>query len=362
VSTPVLSVIIPAYDEEAALPLLAQRLRPVLDGLEEPYEVLVVDDGSRDATPLVLHREQRSWPELRVLRLRINAGHQAALSAGLVRARGAWVATLDADLQDPPEVLPQMLATARAAGVDVVYGVRNDRSSDTTFKRLTARAYYGLMRRLVDAHLHADAGDYRLMSRATVDAVNMLPEHNRVLRLVVPALGFPSTDFSYRREGRIAGRTKYPLSRMIRLSVDSLTGFSVAPLRLATWFGLGGAAVTGLLLALAMVAWFNGRTVPGWTSTFVAVAAVGAVQLLCLGLLGEYVGRLYTQLQGRPSYFVAYDSLDEPQTGQSPPTGQVRPAVPEPTDRRPAAPEPTDRRPAAPEPTDERPGERAPQR
>jgi glycosyltransferase involved in cell wall biosynthesis len=318
VSAPTLSVIIPAYDEEAALPLLSQRLRPVLDGLGETYEVLVVDDGSRDATPVILQRERRTWPQLRVLRLRANAGHQAALSAGLVRARGAWVATLDADLQDPPEVLPQMLAAARAGGVDVVYGVRDDRSTDSTFKRLTAQAYYALMRRMVGQHLRADAGDCRLMSRATVDAVNVLPEHHRVLRLVIPALNFASAEVSYRREARVAGRTKYPLSRMIRLSVDSLTGFSIAPLRLATWFGLGGAAATALLLAFAVVAWSSGHTVPGWTSTFVAVAAVGAVQLLCLGLLGEYVGRLYTQLQGRPSYFVAYDSLDETTTGGAP--------------------------------------------
>jgi dolichol-phosphate mannosyltransferase len=303
------------FDEEAVLPLFAERLRPVLDGLfeggSETYEVLVVDDGSRDATPVLLLREQRSWPQLRVVRLRANAGHQAALSAGLARARGQWIATLDADLQDPPELLPRMLNTARAENVDVVYAVRTDRSSDSAFKRWTAHAYYRLMQRLVGGHLTADAGDYRLMSRATVDAVNTLPDHHRVLRLVVPALGFPSATVPYARAARAAGRTKYPLSRMLRLTVDSLTGFSVAPLRLATWFGLGGALVTAVLLAFALSADISGRTVPGWTSTFVAVAAVGAVQLLCLGLLGEYVGRLYTQMQGRPSYFVARDSLEE---------------------------------------------------
>jgi len=303
------------FDEEAVLPLFAERLRPVLDGLfeggSETYEVLVVDDGSRDATPVLLLREQRSWPQLRVVRLRANAGHQAALSAGLARARGQWIATLDADLQDPPELLPRMLNTARAENVDVVYAVRTDRSSDSAFKRWTAHAYYRLMQRLVGGHLTADAGDYRLMSRATVDAVNTLPDHHRVLRLVVPALGFPSATVPYARAQRAAGRTKYPLSRMLRLTVDSLTGFSVAPLRLATWFGLGGALVTAVLLAFALSADISGRTVPGWTSTFVAVAAVGTVQLLCLGLLGEYVGRLYTQMQGRPSYFVARDSLEE---------------------------------------------------
>jgi dolichol-phosphate mannosyltransferase len=296
------------YDEEAVLPLFAARLRPVLDGLGEPYEVVVVDDGSRDTTPVLLVREQRVWPQLRVVRLRANAGHQAALSAGLARARGQWVATLDADLQDPPEVVPEMLRQVRAANADVAYGVRTDRSTDSAFKRTTARAYYRLMRRLMGGHVMSDAGDFRLMSRATVDAVNSLPEHHRVLRLVVPVLGFPSVTVPYRRDARAAGTTKYPLSRMLRLTVDSLTGFSTAPLRLATWFGLGGAAVTALLLAYAVVAFLSGHTVPGWTSTFAAVAAVGAVQLLCLGLLGEYVGRLYTQMQGRPSYFVAHDS------------------------------------------------------
>jgi dolichol-phosphate mannosyltransferase len=298
------------YDEEAVLPLFTDRVRPVLDGLGEPYEVIAVDDGSRDTTPVLLLKARRDWPELRVVRLRTNAGHQAALSAGLARARGAWIATLDADLQDPPEVIPAMLEAARDTEADVVYGVRADRSSDTIFKRWTARAYYRLMRRLMGGAVHADAGDFRLMSRATVNAVNSLPDHHQVLRLVVPALGFPSTEVAYRREARAAGNTKYPLSRMIRLSVDSLTGFSTAPLRLATWFGLGGAVLTALLLAYALVAWLSGRTVAGWTSTFVAVAAVGAVQLLCLGLLGEYVGRLYTQAQGRPSYYVAHDSLD----------------------------------------------------
>ena len=310
-AVPDLSVVVPMFDEEAVVPLFTARLRPVLDGLGRTYEVLVVDDGSRDTTPALLEKARRDWPELRVVRLRANAGHQAALSAGLQRARGAWVATIDADLQDPPETLAAMLAEAENTGVDVVYGVRSDRSSDSSFKRFTAQMYYRMIRRLVGHHVPSDAGDFRLMSRATVNAVNRLPEQNRVLRLVVPALGFPSAQVPYVREERAAGTTKYPLSRMIRLTVDSLTGFSIAPLRLATWFGLGGALVTAILLAFAVVAFVSGHTVPGWTSTFVAVASVGAVQLLCLGLLGEYVGRMYTQLQGRPTYYVAYDSSDD---------------------------------------------------
>ncbi len=307
-----LSIVIPVYNEEDVLPLLAARLRPVADGLHTAYEVIAVDDGSSDLSPVVLQRLHRDWPQLRIVRLRANAGHQAAISAGLASARGDYVVTLDADLQDPPEVIAQMLAAAREQHVDVVYGVRGDRSTDSAFKRLSARAFYRVIRTLSGTHAQVDAGDYRLMSRATVDAVNALPEHHRVLRFVVPALGFPSTSVTYRRDERAAGTSKYPLAKMIRLSVDSVTGFSTAPLRFATWLGLlGGVAALGLLV-YALVAMALGHTLPGWTSTVVAVAGVGAVQLLCVGILGEYVGRMYTHLQARPTYFIAYDSLTGP--------------------------------------------------
>lgn len=306
-----LSVVVPMYDEAEVLPLLVERLRPALDGTGASYEVVAVDDGSKDATPVLLQRYRKEWPQLRVLRLRANAGHQAAISAGLAHAVGDYVATLDADLQDPPEVLAQMLEVARRDGVDVVYGVRSDRSSDSAFKRGSARAFYRLLRSLGQTSAQVDAGDYRLMSRATVQAVNALPEHHRVLRFVVPALGFPSASVGYRREVRAAGRSKYPLARMIKLSVDSITGFSTAPLRLATWCGIGGGIAAILLLVYALVAQLRNETVAGWTSTVVAVASVGAIQLLCVGILGEYVGRMYTMMQGRPSYFVAYDSAAE---------------------------------------------------
>jgi dolichol-phosphate mannosyltransferase len=323
---PELSIVIPVYNEEDVLPLLAARLRPVAEGLGVTYEVLVVDDGSTDLGPVVLQRLLREWPQLRVVRLRANAGHQAAISAGLASARGGYVVTLDADLQDPPEVIAEMLRVAREQRVDVVYGVRSDRSTDSAFKRLSARAFYRLIRTLSGTHAQVDAGDYRLMSRATVDAVNALPEHHRVLRFVVPALGFPSASVTYRRDARAAGTSKYPLSKMLRLSIDSVTGFSTAPLRAATWLGLlGGLAALGLLV-FALVASALGRTLPGWTSTVVAVAGVGAVQLICVGILGEYVGRMYTHLQGRPTYFVAYDSLTGPVTSADAPVpGESRP-------------------------------------
>jgi len=324
-ATVTLTVVVPIYDEEQVLPLFADRLRPVLDDLGEAYEVLAVDDGSTDATPAILERMRREWPALRVLRLRANSGHQAALSAGLVRAHGDWVVSIDADLQDPPEAIGPMLQAARAQGADVVYGVRTDRSTDSVFKRLSAKVFYRVLGRMAGTTGPAEAGDFRLMSRATVDAVNVLPEAHRVLRLVVPALGFPSVSYGYRREHRAAGRSKYPLAMMLRLSIDSLTGFSIAPLRLATAFGLLGGLSALALLLFALISFAIGQTTPGWTSTFVVVAAVGAVQLLCLGLLGEYVGRIYTQLQGRPSYFVAYDSaepLAPPRVGRDLPAGE----------------------------------------
>lgn len=306
---PELSVVIPMFNEEEVLPLLVDRLRPTLEATGASYEVVAVDDGSTDLTPALLQRMHREWDAVRVVRLRANAGHQAAISAGLVCARGDYVVTIDADLQDPPEVIGQMLGRARDEGLDVVYGVRNDRSTDTVFKRVTARAFYSLIRRLSGTSAQSDAGDFRLMSRATVDAINELPEHNRVLRFIVPALGFPSGAVEYRREERAAGVSKYPLLKMVKLSVDSLTGFSMAPLRLATLLGIGGGVLAVLLGIFAVVENSMGRAVAGWTSTVVIVAAVGAAQLLCLGLLGEYIGRMYTQMQGRPTYFIAYDSL-----------------------------------------------------
>lgn len=320
-----LSVVVPMYEEEQVLPLFVERVRGVLDGLGEPYELVAVDDGSRDQTPVLLQAARRHWPELRVLRLRANAGHQAAISAGLSATRGQWVVTLDADLQDPPEVIPQMLAAARAEGADVVYGVRADRSSDSSFKRGTAHAYYALMRRLGATGAPDNAGDYRLMSRATVEAVDALPEEHRVLRLLVPALGFPSTSVPYTREVRAAGSSKYPLAKMVRLSVDSVTGFSIAPLRIATWFGLGGFLVAVGLFVYALIAKATGQTVAGWTSTVVIVSAFGAIQLLCLGILGEYVGRVYTTLQRRPTYYVAYDSLTATSPTPPGPAASTRP-------------------------------------
>ncbi|GIM91132.1 glycosyltransferase family 2 protein [Paractinoplanes toevensis] len=308
---PRLSVVVPVFNEEDVLPLFADRMRPVLDGLGVPYEVLTVDDGSSDATPAVLEVMRRRWPQLRVVRLRRNSGHQNALSAGLHRARGQYVVSIDVDLQDPPEVIAEMLRLAETGGLDVVYGVRADRSTDSPFKRWTAALYYRLVRRVVGAPVPAEAGDFRLLSRTAVEALAGLPEHRPVYRLLVPWLGLPSGEVTYARERRAAGRSKYPIGKMIRLAVDSFTGFSAAPLRVATWLGSVGIALCVLLAAAGLAAHERGTVVPGWTSILVAMVFLGALQLLCLGLLGEYVARIFTAMQGRPAYVIVSDSALE---------------------------------------------------
>lgn len=309
-----LSVVVPMYNEEAVVPLFVARLRPALDELvradeDLTYEVVCVDDGSRDSTAELLLAERRRWPELRVVRLLRNAGHQAALTAGLTSARGDFAVTIDADLQDPPESIADMVGLARGESLDVVYGVRSDRSVDSRLKRGTAGIYYRLMRRLSGPQLPENAGDFRLISRRVIDALSALPEHGRVYRLVIPWFGFPSGRVEYSREVRAAGRTKYPMRRMVALGFDSVTSFSAAPLRFATLAGLVGASLSALMIAWAVVGHFTGGTVPGWTSMVATVGLFGGVQLVCLGLLGEYVARLFVASQQRPTYLVGYDSL-----------------------------------------------------
>jgi len=304
--SPLLSVVIPMYNEEDALVPLIERLRPVLDAIDEPYEVVAVDDGSRDTTAQLLLGARRLWPQLRVVRLRRNAGHQAALTAGLHRSFGQYVVSIDADLQDPPEKIGEMLRLAQRDNLDVIYGIRGDRTSDSFFKRRTAGAYYWLMRRVVGTWVPRQAGDFRLLSREVVETLKALPEHEPVYRLLVPSLGFPSGEITYGRAERVAGSTKYPLARMLRL---------------ATWLGLAAFFFCLLMMVLGLVAKAGGVTVPGWTSLFVAVLLLGGVQLICLGLLGEYIGRIYTAVQNRPTYQVGYDSAE---VGQAAVDGEER--------------------------------------
>ncbi|MEU9377186.1 glycosyltransferase [Streptomyces sp. NPDC048255] len=319
---PVLSVVIPIYNEQEALPLTVARLRPILDGMGVSYEVVGIDDGSTDATPVIMQKVRQEWSEFRIVRFARNSGHQAALTAGIHRAHGDYVVSIDADLQDPPEKIAEMFALAREKDLDIVYGVRGDRGTDTFFKRRTAGAYYWLMRKLVGKNMPNQAGDFRLLSRAAVDALKSLPEHQPVYRLLVPWLGFSSGEVVYVREERVAGSTHYPLSKMVRLALDSITNFSASPLRLATWLGLMSFLVCFALTIYTTLQYAFGSPVPGWSSLFMAMLFIGGVQLICVGLLGEYIGRIYSAVQARPAYFVGYDSAEESTPARSDQTSE----------------------------------------
>jgi dolichol-phosphate mannosyltransferase len=298
------------YNEAEVLPELFQQTRAVLDDMDVSYELVCVDDGSSDETAALVQAATQVWPQLRLIRLVRNSGHQAALSAGYERARGEYVVTMDADLQDPPAVIRDMLDVARSETVDVVYGVREDRSSDSYLKRTTARIYYRTMRRLAGNQVTADVGDFRLVTRRVIGALERVPEHSRVYRLIIPWYGFPSAEVRYSRAARAAGKTKYPASKMVALAVDSVTTFSAAPLRVATLAGVFGVGVCLMAMAVSVMAWATDNTVPGWTSTVATVGLIGAIQLICVGLLGEYMGRLFVASQGRPAYIVGFDSAD----------------------------------------------------
>lgn len=296
------------YNEEEVLSALIDRLRPALDSIGEVYEVVAVDDGSRDSTAHLVEQARQAWPELRLIRLLSNSGHQAAITAGMTSAEGDYIVTIDADLQDPPEVIVSMLETAQREHVDVVYGVRHDRSSDTVFKRSTASMYYWTMRKIAGPNVRSHAGDFRLISRKVMEAVNKLPEDGRVYRLLIPWFGFPSAQVDYQREERAAGTSKYPLGKMLLLTTESIVTFSGGPLRLAIWTGVFSALLCVIVGIFVIVGVILGSTVPGWASTVLAVGGIGAVQLFCLGIMGEYIARIFAASQQRPLYLIGYDS------------------------------------------------------
>jgi polyisoprenyl-phosphate glycosyltransferase len=291
-------------NELESLPYFAERLRPVLDQLPASYEVICVDDGSTDGTGEALGRMAEEWPQLRSLPLRRNAGHQAALTAGLDDAHGDWIISIDADLQDPPETITEMLDRALTEDVDVVHGVRADRSSDTRFKRVTAGLCYRAMRRAAGVEIPHHAGDFRMLSARAVDELSRLPERGRVYRLLIPYTEFRSAEVAYRRDPRVAGESKYPVHKMVRPAAESYTSFTTAPLRFATWLGLLSFTLCLAFAIGALVSFVLGANLPGWTSVAIVLGFIGAVQFFFLGLIGEYLTRIYVEVQSRPRYFV----------------------------------------------------------
>jgi len=301
---PALSVVVPCYNEMDNLRELHQRLTRVCrDLLDGDYEIVLVNDGSSDKTwPIMLELAQRDT-KLVLVNLSRNYGHQLALSAGLQMCRGRRAFIIDADMQDPPELLPDMMKRMDR-GFDVVFGRRITRDGETKFKRASAAAFYRLLGRLTDIDIPLDAGDFRLMSRRSIDILNAMPESSRFIRGMVSWIGLPQEAFAYERAARFAGQTKYPFAKMVRFALDAITGFSIRPLRLASYLGLAAGGASLLLLVYVIGSYLRGDVVQGWTSLTVIILIVSAAQLLMIGLLGEYLGRLYMESKRRPLFVI----------------------------------------------------------
>ncbi len=301
-----LSIVVPCYNEEACLAELHARLTAAARSVVgEDYESVLVNDGSRDRSWEMMRSLSAGDPRLVAINLSRNHGHQLALTAGLDLCSGARILIIDADLQDPPELLSPMLAEMDRQRADVVYAVRKARAGETAFKRGTAKLFYRLLSRLAEIEIPRDTGDFRLMSRRALDALLSLPEQARFIRGMVAWVGFRQVPIAYDRAERHAGQSKYPLSKMVRFALDAVTGFSTAPLRMASHIGLWLVAASALLVAYIAFGFFTGSAIQGWTSLMLVVVVLGAVQMFVLGMIGEYLGRLYMESKHRPLYIVA---------------------------------------------------------
>jgi dolichol-phosphate mannosyltransferase len=299
-----ISVVVPVFNESEVLSTFYDRASRTLAALEGfDYEILFVDDGSRDDSYQQLSSYAERDRHVGILKFSRNFGHQIAITAGVDHARGDCVVVIDADLQDPPEVIPLMIAKWRE-GFDVVYGVRSEREGERAMKLITASAFYRLLERLTTIKIPADVGDFRLMSRRAVDQLNKLREKDRFVRGLVSWIGFNQTGVHYTRDKRYAGETKYPYRKMIKFAFDGITSFSTAPLKLATWSGYGASLLSFLYLGSVFVQKLLGYTVQGWATIMVALLFLGGVQLVCIGILGEYLGRIFNEVKPRPMYVV----------------------------------------------------------
>jgi dolichol-phosphate mannosyltransferase len=300
-----ISIVVPCLNEEEVLRDTNRRLVAVLEQLPQKFEILYVDDGSSDRTPEILGELQADDERIRVVRFSRNFGHQMAITAGLEHASGDAVAIIDADLQDPPEVIADFVAKWMD-GFDVVYGVRREREGETAFKLWTAKLFYRLIGKLSDTEIPLDTGDFRLMGRRVVDALLAMPERDRFVRGMVSWLGFSQAALPYRRAARAAGVTKFSLFKMLRFATDGIVSFSILPLRLATWVGFAasGVALLGVLITVVERLMGVEGLVKGWASILVAILFIGGVQLICMGIIGEYVGRIYGESKRRPLYVV----------------------------------------------------------
>jgi dolichol-phosphate mannosyltransferase len=305
---PELSVVVPVFNEAAVLPTFHERVTAAVAQCARDVEILYVDDGSVDASPAILLDLADRDPKVRVIRFSRNFGHQAAVTAGIEHAAGAAVVVIDSDLQDPPEVIPDLVAQWRA-GFEVVSAVRTVREGESPVRLMLIKIFYRGLRLISSTDMTPDVGDFRLLDRRVAQALNRLPERNRYVRGLIRWVGFRHTEVRYRRAARFAGETKYPYSKLIRLAFDGVTAFSTWPLRMVTYLGFAVSA-----LSLVLVAWgiygavMSGRAPQGWPSVFVAVSFLSGVQLVAIGILGAYVGRIFEEVKARPLYVVASDT------------------------------------------------------
>lgn len=300
-----LSIVIPCYNEQEVLRELHARVTPVAHAVAgTDYELVLIDDGSKDMTWPMIAALAKTDPRVVGVRLSRNHGHQLALSSGLAIATGRRVLVLDADLQDPPELLPDMMRIMDEQQADVVYGKRGERLGETWFKRKSAAAFYRLLGHMAETPIPQDTGDFRLMSRRVLELLNDMPEQYRFIRGLVSWVGFKQVPLVYQRKERFAGVTKYPLRAMMRFAVDAITSFSIRPLRFAISLAVAVALVGFACLAYAIIRWLGDETVPGWTSIVAATSVFASVQLLVLGIIGEYLGRLYIESKRRPLFII----------------------------------------------------------
>lgn len=302
ISSPTLSVVAPCFNEQQVLPEFLRRIQDVCNGLSLRYEIVLVDDGSRDATWQIIAAAAEADERILAIRLRRNHGHQIALSAGLAASSGQLVLLIDADLQDPPELLPAMIGLMHSSAADVVYAQRRRRRGESMLKRLTAAMFYRTLDWLSDTSIPRDTGDFRLITRSVADLLRRMPEHHRFLRGMVAWIGGRQVPLVYDRDPRYAGTTKYPWRHMLRFASDAITGFSRRPLQLATAIGTFAGLVSAGFALYSLVGWAIGRTVPGWASLMAAIGFVSALQFFILGVIGQYLGRLYEQSLSRPLF------------------------------------------------------------
>lgn len=301
---PVFSIIVPIYNEEASLPELYKRIVEVMDSTGDSWEFIMVDDGSSDQSAAEILAYAENDPRVRPVIFARNFGHQIAVTAGLDYSRGDAVVIIDADLQDPPETILKLIDEWRD-GYEVVYAIRQTREGESWFKLTTAKLFYRLINKITSIEIPLDTGDFRLMDRKVVQVMNQMREHHRFLRGMSAWVGFKQTGVKYQRAARFAGETHYPLQKMLKLAVTAITGFSFWPLQVAMWLGFftSGLSILGIPVVVVMRLMGN-QAFFGQATTLISVLFLGGVQLISLGILGEYIGRLYDEVRGRPLYIV----------------------------------------------------------